>query len=185
MRIAMLLSFVVTTVLAEPVSAHPAVMHFGNCGIALMEDGDVFLSVGPVFYDCIVEQGPWSLSGNVFSISGRAPNRIAGMTVNAQILAANGDWFQLYLDCSGGLGTPMVTFLGNAFEMAGVGPSAGEEFTDFGGSGPAIEYALTTLGNVYRWRGSNCYHWTYVGALPIGPTLVRGESWGRLKIRYR
>src|SRR5215813_10074866 len=94
-----------------------AVLHNGSCGVALMQNGDVFLSVGP--QQCNVPQGEWAASGNIFALAGRTPSGVAGMTTNTQILGANGDWFQLITGCPG---TPMVTFQGNVFEITGVVP---------------------------------------------------------------
>ena len=182
MRNGMLCSFTLplALALAGPALAQPvAVMQNGGCGVALLGNGDVFLSVAATA--CMGPQGPWTLSGNVFSLSGQTPGRIVGISSNYQILAANGDWFQLNTGCPG---TPLVDFLGNVFEITGASPSAGEEFTNFNGY-QAVEYGLTTLGNVYRWQGTGSCGWMYVGALPIGPTAPQGESWGQLKSRYR
>jgi hypothetical protein len=147
-----------------------------------MQNGDVFLSVRP--FGCTAPQGSWVLSGNVFALGGRAAGHIAGITTYAQVLAANGDWFQLETGCPG---APLVSFQGNAFEMAGRSASPGEEFTTFGGGAcVGVEYGVTTVGNVFRWMGGGgCSVWMYAGALPIGPTPVQSASWGRLKLRYR
>ena len=158
-----------------------AVTQYGTCGVALMRDGDVFLSSGPT--ECLGPQGAWVLSGNVFALSGQPHGRVAGITTNAQVLTVDGGWFQLITGCPG---TPVVTLQGNVFEITGVGPSAGEEFATFGGGmGVGVEYAVTNYGSVYRWQGGGCPNWTYLGALPIGPTAVEGRTWGRLKTRYR
>jgi hypothetical protein len=154
----------------------------GGCGVALMQNGDVFLSVSASA--CNGQQGEWASSGNIFALAGRAPSSVAGMTTYSQVLSVNGDWFQVITGCPG---TPVVNFQGNVFEIAGVAPGPGEEFTTFGGGayGLSFEYAATTLGNVFRWQGSSCPTWVFAGALPIGPTPARRTSWGALKITYR
>jgi hypothetical protein len=165
--------------MGQPIAAIP----YGDCAVVLMRDGSVFMAgfEGPP--TCPWPQKPWTLRGNLFSIAGRAPGSLAGMTLNAQVLAANGDWFQLAADYNYCSGTPTVDFQGNVFAITGVAAEPGEEFAVFGGEGPGLEYAVTTLGNVFRW--APCSGWVYVGALPIGPTVSRAGSWGQLKIRHR
>ena len=106
---------------------------------------------------------------------------VIGMTTFSQILAANGDWFQLNTGCPG---TPQISFQGNVFELTGVPAIAGEAFVTFGGGASLNhEYAVTDIGRVFRWR-ADC-GWVYAGSLPIGAIQVNGESWGTLKARYR
>jgi hypothetical protein len=178
------MALLVIAVMPMQIHAQPvAVISYGSCGVDLMQDGEVFLATGPT--TCFGAQGAWSASGNVFVLSGRGSSRVAGMTGWGQILAVNGDWLWLNTGCPG---TPEVSYHGNVFEIAGVSPRPGEEFTAFGYGGGLLEYAVTTVGNVYRWQGGGCSGsppWTYVGSLPIGPTTARLGTWGRLKTQYR
>jgi hypothetical protein len=106
------------------------------------------------------------------------------MSNNYRVMAANGDWFQLAVDYNYCEGVPTVDYQGNVFADSGVPAAPAEEVAVFGAGGPCIghEYAVTTLGKVFRWAG--CSGWVYAGALPIGPTSLRGESWGKLKIQH-
>jgi hypothetical protein len=153
-----------------------------GCGVAVMRDGTLFLSVSPS--GCGGLQGEWASSGNMFALAGRAPSMVAGMTTYSQVLGTNGDWFQIVTGCPG---TPVVIFQGNVFAITGFEPSLGEEFTAFGGGayGLSFEYAVTSLGNVFRWQGTSCPTWVFAGALPIGPTPASRASWGALKLIYR
>ena len=149
-----------------------------GCGIVIMQDGELFATpTGPT---CGAEQGPWTSVGNVFALAGRVPSQVAGASMHGQLVAANGDWFQLG-PCGGG-----APFQGNVFELAGVSPKAGEKFVAFGAGQDYIEYAITNFGAVYRWQGGGCTAgWMQIQSLPIAPTVVRQESWGILKAKYR
>jgi len=175
-----LVSAVATIVFAavsSPAASQPAAT--GN-GVVLMRDGDVFLGTTaeqPV--GCIAPMMQWNPVGNIFSASGRAPSTVIGYTTNSQIVTSNGDW--LVLQSAGPL---VVWFYGNLFALTGTTPAPGEEFTTAGG-GLGDQFAVTNLGSVFRWLPCNGGHWTFVGALPIGPTGATRETWGKLKIRYR
>ena len=129
-------------------------------------------------------QGLWSLRGNLFALAGRSHGLIAGVSNNYQVLASNGDWFQLGVDYNNCSGSPGVDFQGNVFALTGVTPSPGEEFLVFdGGYCVGEQYAITTAGNIFGWLG--CSGWFQAGALPLGPTKTVRKSWGELKLIYR
>jgi hypothetical protein len=118
------------------------------------------------------------------SIAGRGTGTVAGVSNNYQVLAGNGDWFQLAVDYNYCNGTPTADYLGNVFAATGESAGPGEEFVTFeGGSCTGHQYAATTRGNVFRWAA--CSGWVFAGALPIGPTPAPRASWGELKVRYR
>ena len=129
----------------------------------------------------------WDPVGNIFSISGRAPSTVIGCTTNSQIVSSNGDWFLLRTGCPVGTpGVPLVDFYGNLFALTGTASAAGEEFTAAGGGAyVGDQYAVTNLGSVFRWLGCDGGHWSFVGALPIGPTGTTTATWGTWKLRYR
>jgi hypothetical protein len=169
----LLVSCAATTAQAQPA----AVVQTGDCGVVLMQDGEIFVPpTGPI--ECRQAQGPWASTGNLFILAGRGQSSVAGTTTFAHVIAANGDWFQL-----GSCGASS-TFQGNLYELAGMSPGPGEEFvTVGGGTCIGVEYAVTNLGGVYRWQA--CMGWMYLGSLPIAPTEMRSESWGSLKARFR
>jgi hypothetical protein len=161
---------------AQPVAATV----YGQCGVVLMQDGDVYLSgfIGPSA--CPWPQVPWVMSGNLFALAGRGPGKVIGMSTYSNFLAANGDGFSLSISCPG---TPSVGYGGNIFELTGMTPSPGEEFSTFGEGGGWV-YAVTSRGRVFK-ISPGCQTWDYSGTLPIGPTEADGKSWGSLKVRYR
>jgi hypothetical protein len=169
----------------SPAAGQPAaVTQWGSCQIALMHDGDVFMAGFDGPSTCTLATSTWTLRGNMFSIAGRGAGVIVGVSNNYQVLAANGDWFQLAVDYNYCNGTPDVTYQGNVFGLLGEAIAPGETFAIFAGGGNiGYQYAVTTVGRVFRWAA--CSGWVYAGALPIGPTPLAGESWGQLKIRYR
>ena len=170
--------------LGQPVGAGSA----GSCGMIVAADGDIFLTWVEGARTCDFPPHPWLLRGNVFASAGRgATSPLVGMNQNWQMLAANGDWFQLGVDynyCNGA----GADFLGNVFEQTGV-RVPDEEFVTFGGGGPSggNEYAATNRGNVYRWDSCTPGSaWSYIGALPgYSPVSTNRASWGKLKVVYR
>lgn len=153
----------------------------GDYAIIIMAEGDIFTTWIEGGRACDFPPHPWVLQGNVFSSAGRgAPGPVVGVNQNYQVLAANGDWFQL----SGSWGS--ATFLGNVFDQTGV-RVPGEEFVMFGaGANGSNEYAATKYGNVYRWDGcAATTNWSYIGTLPGSPTAAVQPSWGTLKMIYR
>ena len=152
----------------------------------VMAEGDIFtMSIEGFPNDlCSHPPHPWVLAGNIFSSAGTAAlGPIVGMNELLEVLAANGDWFQLIAaPCN----TGSASYLGNVFELTGV-RVPGEEFMTFGGRSPSggNEYAATNLGNVYRRDTCSGSSWSYIGALPIGPTGTSRQSWGGLKQIYR
>jgi len=169
---------IVFVAVSSPAASQPAAADNGD---VLMRDGDVFVGTNPAPTEyCTAPMMQWESRGNIFSGSGRAPSTVVGCTTNSQVVASNGDWFSLSFRSPG---SP-ADFLGNLFSLTGTTPAPGEEFTTAGG-GLGDEFAVTNLGSVFRWLPCNGGHWTFVGALPIGPTGATRETWGKLKIRYR
>lgn len=182
---AILVAVAIAGCYVSPAVCQPAaVTQWGSCQIALMHDGDVFMAGFDGPSSCTLETSTWTLRGNLFSIAGRGAGVIVGVSNNYQVLAANGDWFQLAVDYNYCNGTPDVTYQGNVFELVGEAIAPGEVFAIFAGGGNiGHQYAVTTAGNVFRLAA--CSGWVFAGALPIGPTALPGESWGQLKARYR
>ena len=145
-----------------------------NPPILVMKNGDLYVAGSDFPGQCPPPLRPWMVVDNVFASAGRMPSSIIGMAYTLQILASNGDWFQIT--------GYSAAYLSNVFETTGTG-TPGERFVFFGGSGAT--YAVTTLGNVYRHSGCH-WEWDPVGSVAIsGPTFVRRSSWGTVKTMYR
>ena len=166
---------------------HPAAeANAGSCGTIIMAEGDIFMTWAEGFPNdlCSHPLHPWLLVGNVFSSAGRgAPGPIVGMNELLEVLAANGDWFQL---TTGSCNAGSASYEGNVFELTGV-HVPGEEFVTFGGRSPSggNEYAATNLGNVYRRDTCSGSSWSYIGNLVGAPTPAHQTTWGSLKVLYR
>jgi hypothetical protein len=169
---------------------YPAGALYGqSCGIIIMAEGNIFTTWVEGATTCSFPPHTWVLAGNVFSSAGRgAPGPLVGICQSYQALSANGDWFQLSgPDGNDGCHSATASFLGNVFELTGMGVP-GEKFATFGGrSSGEAEYAATTYGNVYRWDGcpGSVSNWSYIGAIAGGPTNATRRSWGELKQIYR
>jgi hypothetical protein len=154
-----------------------------GCGVVVMAAGDLYVAglQGPIA--CPRTQGPWTALSNVFVSAGQSVGRVVGMNQNGQVLAANGDWFQIGIDYNN-CNAISATFQGNVFGITGAG-EPGETFVIFGSGGPGggYEYAVTNSGSMFRWSG--CGGWERVGSLNSGPTSSIRRSWGELKVRYR
>ena len=158
----------------------------GSCATIIMAEGDIFTIWAEGFPNdlCSYPLHPWVLAGNVFSSAGRgASGPIVGMNELLEVLAANGDWFQL---TAAPCNAVSASYEGNVFELTGV-HLPGEEFVTFGGRSPSggNEYAATNLGNVYRRDTCSGSSWSYIGNVVGAPTPVHQTTWGSLKVLYR
>ena len=153
---------------------------FGDCGLVVMPNGDLFASCreGPGGF-CPQPYGTWHQLDNLFASAGRGPSSIVGMASTGQLLAANGDWFQLGAPSSVSYS---VGFLDNVFDLLGHAPP-GERFTAFGGGLTAL--AATSSGRIFRWDACNGAGWSVVGSTAGGPIATSRASWGGLKAIYR
>ena len=148
-----------------------------------MRDGDVFTAgiEGRISYCDLGSEGPWVFCGNLFLSANRgAAGTVVGITQEADVLTASGDRYYLSVDTGGHSITTF--FKDNVFDQTGM-KTAGEAFATFGGG--SYVYAVTTYGNVFRWKSCEGGPWEYVGAYKSGPTNATRPSWGSIKSRYR
>ena len=167
----------ITGLEAKPASADlpAAAANASSCAMIIMAEGDIRMTWVEGFPNdlCSHPLHPWVLVGNVFSSAGTgAPGPVVGMNEMLEVLAANGDWFQLIA----GSCDASATYEGNVFDLAGV-RVPGEEFVTFGGRSPSggREYAATNLGNVYRRDTCSGSSWSYVGNLAGATAGVQNE----------
>lgn len=154
-----------------------------GCGVIIMSSGDLYVAGFEGPQACPRPQRPWVLLANLFTSSGSAMGSVVGLNQHGQVLASNGDWFQLTIDYNG-CNAISAAFQGNVFQITGV-PAAAEQFVTFGGGSPVggYEYAATNYGNIFRWAG--CSGWELVGTLSGAPTGSPRVTWSRVKATYR
>jgi hypothetical protein len=133
-------------------------------------------------------QSSWSPLGSVFASAGHGfGSEIVGLNSRGQVLASNGDEYQLHLSQYCPPGGVTASFVVNVFSFTEVEPIPGETFCGFGDSNGSHTYAVTSHGRVFRRLVTGCdpLIWEFAGDLPIGPVEATRSSWGTLKVRYR
>jgi hypothetical protein len=154
-----------------------------GCGLAITAEGNIFSSDNGG--SCAPTPSNWVLAGSLFGGGGPgAGGGVIGINSKGEVLTSGGDEYQLSIGsgCSSVGGSPR----GNVFLDSGV--AVGDDpLVAFGDTNAGYVYAVTGQGRVFARGIKGCAPttWTYVGALPAGPTSAKSTTWGALKTHYR